>query len=76
MRVESSTLIQKPVGSVWDFYATRHIQNHPRWDPAVELQATSDDPIGLGTVLSSGASRGSVARPRGRWRWSSSSPRS
>ena len=51
MRVESSTLIQKPVGSVWDFYATRHIQNHPRWDPTIELQATSDDPIGLGTVI-------------------------
>jgi hypothetical protein len=51
MRVESSTLIQKPVGSVWDFYVTRHIQNHPRWDPAVELQAVSGDPIGLGTVI-------------------------
>jgi hypothetical protein len=51
MRVESSTLIQKPVGSVWDFYAARHIQNHPRWDPTIELQSTSDDPIGVGTVI-------------------------
>jgi len=51
MRVESSTIIQKPVGSVWDFYATCHIQNHPRWDPTIELRVTSDDPIGLGTVI-------------------------
>lgn len=51
MRVESSTLIQQPVGSVWDFYAVHHVQNHPRWDPTIELQATSDGAVGLGTVI-------------------------
>ena len=51
MRVESSTVIQVPVASVWDFYAVHHVQNHPRWDPTIELQATSDDPIALGTVI-------------------------
>lgn len=51
MRVESSTVIQQPVGSVWDFVAVHHVQNHPRWDPTIELQATSDDPIALGTVI-------------------------
>ena len=51
MRVESSTVIQQPAGSVWDFYAVHHVQNHPRWDPTIELQATSDEPVGLGTVI-------------------------
>jgi hypothetical protein len=49
--VESSTLIQKPVEAVWDFYAVHHVQNHPRWDPTIELQATFDDPIAPGTVI-------------------------
>jgi hypothetical protein len=51
MKVESSTVIQRPVGTVWDFYAVNHVQNHPRWDPTIELQATSDEPIGRGSVL-------------------------
>ena len=51
MRVESSTVIQRPVGSVWDFYAVHHLRNHPRWDPTIHLQATSEDPIALGTVM-------------------------
>jgi hypothetical protein len=51
MRVESSTVIQRPVGSVWDFYAVHHLENHPRWDPSVELEARSDEPIGPGTII-------------------------
>lgn len=51
MNVESSTVIQRPVGSVWDFYAVHHVENHPRWDPTIELQATSDDPIAVGTII-------------------------
>lgn len=51
MKVEVSTMIQRPVAIVWDFYAVHHIDNHPRWDPSIELQATSDGPIGVGTVI-------------------------
>jgi len=51
MRLEVSTVIQRPVAIVWDFYAVHHVDNHPRWDPSIELQATSDGPIGVGTVI-------------------------
>ena len=39
------------MGSVWDYYAVHHVKNHPRWDPTIELQATSDDPIAPGAVI-------------------------
>ena len=51
MQVEVSTVINKPVATVWEFYAVNHVENHPRWDPTLELEATSDDPVGLGTVI-------------------------
>lgn len=51
MRVEASTTIERPVADVWDFYAVHHVANHPRWDPTIELTATSDAPIGVGTVI-------------------------
>lgn len=51
MRVEASTTIGKPVSEVWDFYAVNHIANHPRWDETIELEATSEVPIGVGTVI-------------------------
>ena len=51
MRVEASTTIDRPVADVWDFYAVNHVANHPRWDETIELEATSDDPIGVGTVI-------------------------
>jgi Polyketide cyclase / dehydrase and lipid transport len=51
MRVERSILIQRPVGIVWDFYAVHHVENHPRWDPTIELRATADDPIAVGTII-------------------------
>ena len=51
MRVEASTTIDRPVASVWRFYAVDHVANHPRWDETIELEATSSDPIGVGTVI-------------------------
>lgn len=36
---------------VWDFYAVRHVEDHPRWDPDLELEMLSEGPIGLGTVI-------------------------
>jgi hypothetical protein len=51
MRIEVSTVIRRPVAIVWDFYAVHHVQNHPRWDPTIELRTTSEDPIGVGAVI-------------------------
>ena len=51
MRVEASTTIDRPVVDVWEFYAVNHVANHPRWDETIELEATSDGPIGVGTVI-------------------------
>lgn len=57
MKIEASTVIDRPVAVVWDFYAVHQIENHPRWDPSLELEATSDGPIGVGTVIKRRATR-------------------
>lgn len=51
MDLEVSTIIDRPVSTVWEFYAVDHVENHPRWDPSVELESASDDPIDVGTVI-------------------------
>jgi hypothetical protein len=51
VRIEVSEEIDRPVGVVFNFYAQDHVQNHPRWDPAIELWRTSDEPLGLGTII-------------------------
>lgn len=57
MQVEVSTTIDRPVSTVWDFYAVHHVDNHPRWDPTLELEVDSGDPIGVGTVIRRRADR-------------------
>ncbi|HKY48065.1 MAG TPA: SRPBCC family protein [Acidimicrobiia bacterium] len=57
MELYVSTIINRPVNTVWDFYAVRHVENHPRWDPSIELEETSDGPIGVGTVIKRRATR-------------------
>jgi len=44
-------VIDRPLAKVFHFYAREHVRNHPRWDPDIELQQTSDGPIGVGTVI-------------------------
>lgn len=51
MKLEVSTTIDRPVATVWDFYAVHHVENHPRWNPDLELVKSSEGPIGLGTVI-------------------------
>ena len=51
MIVDASITIDRPVTDVWQFYAVNHVTNHPRWDETIELEATSDEPIGVGTVI-------------------------
>ena len=51
VRVQVSQTIDRPVATVFRFYARDHVQNHPRWDPMMELEQISDGPIGVGTVI-------------------------
>lgn len=51
MKVEASVVIERPVKTVFRFYAYEHVRNHPRWDPDMALEATSPGPIGVGTVI-------------------------
>lgn len=49
--IEVSTVIERPVSDVFTFYADHHVENHPRWDPDIELWLDEDEPIGVGTVI-------------------------
>jgi hypothetical protein len=51
MELEVSTVVNRPLAVVWDFYAVHHVENHPRWDPDLELENTTGGPIGVGTVI-------------------------
>ena len=51
MKIDVSTVVDRPVATVWDFYAVHHVDNHPRWDPDLELERVSDGPIGLNTLI-------------------------
>lgn len=51
MELEVSTVVGRPVATVWDFYAVHHVENHPRWDPDLELENTTHGPVGVGTVI-------------------------
>jgi uncharacterized protein YndB with AHSA1/START domain len=51
MRLEVHEIIDRPPADVFRFVATDHVRNHPRWDPAMELEQVSDGPIGVGTVI-------------------------
>ena len=49
--LQLSQEIDRPVAAVFDFYAREHVRNHPRWDPHMQLEQESDDPIGVGTII-------------------------
>jgi hypothetical protein len=51
MKITVSTVIHRPVGDVWRWYAVEHVRNDPRWDPDMELEQISEGPIGLGTRI-------------------------
>jgi hypothetical protein len=44
-------IVQRPPETVFDFVATHHFENHPRWDPdLVEMSQTSPGPVRAGTT--------------------------
>jgi uncharacterized protein YndB with AHSA1/START domain len=48
LRVEK--VLHRPPETVFDFVATHHFENHPRWDPDVlEMRQTSPGTLGVGT---------------------------
>lgn len=51
MDIQEPTVIERPLAAVWDFCIVHHIENHPRWDPSIELESSSDDPIRVGSVI-------------------------
>ena len=58
--IRAERLVERPPEQVFDFVATAHFENHPRWDPdLVEMRRTSPGPMGPGTTAH-------VVRRRGR----------
>jgi uncharacterized protein YndB with AHSA1/START domain len=51
MKLELSEVINLPPAEVFRFIATDHVQNHPRWDPKMELSQLTEGPMGVGTVI-------------------------
>jgi hypothetical protein len=51
MQLDASEVIDRPPADVFRFYAIHHVQNHPRWDPDMELEQLTEGPIGVGTVI-------------------------
>jgi len=43
--------IDRPVATVFHFFAEEHVRNHSRWDPFIRLEQVSDGPIGVGTII-------------------------
>jgi Polyketide cyclase / dehydrase and lipid transport len=51
MRLEAAQLIHRPPDGLFQFVATDHFQNHPKWDPAVEkMTPTSPGPMAQGAT--------------------------
>jgi len=51
MLIEVSGDIDRPRQVVFRFYADEHVQNHPRWDPDIDLWMDQDAPIRVGTII-------------------------
>jgi uncharacterized protein YndB with AHSA1/START domain len=49
--LDLSKSIDRPPADVFRFYAENHVQNHPRWDPDMELEQLTEGPIDVGTVI-------------------------
>jgi hypothetical protein len=57
VKIQVSQVIDRSVSKVFHFFAYEHVQNHPRWDPNIELEQISDGPIRMGTMISRRNSR-------------------
>jgi len=48
---KESTVIDRPVATVFRMFAEEHVRNHPRWDPDIKLEQVSAGPMGVGTMI-------------------------
>jgi hypothetical protein len=49
--LRAERIVGLPPDEVFDFVATRHFENHPRWDPELlEMRQTSPGPVVPGTT--------------------------
>lgn len=51
VKVQVSQVIDRSAATVFHFFAYEHVRNHPRWDPDMQLDQVTDDPIGVGTII-------------------------
>jgi hypothetical protein len=51
VKAQALGLIERPVAEVFHFHAVEHIQNHPRWDPNMQLEDLTDGPMGVGKKI-------------------------
>jgi hypothetical protein len=51
VKIEVSELIDRPPEVVFQFIGAEHVQNHPRWDPAMELELLTPGPLGVGSIV-------------------------
>lgn len=51
VKAQASGVIDHPVSKVFQFHAVEHVQNHPRWDPNIELDHLTDGPMAVGKKI-------------------------
>jgi hypothetical protein len=51
VKAQASGVIDHPVHMVFQFHAVEHVQNHPRWDPDIQLDDLADGPMGVGKMI-------------------------
>jgi hypothetical protein len=51
LKIEMSEVINHPISDVFKFYVDDHLENHPRWDPEMQLSLATDGEVGIGTVF-------------------------
>jgi uncharacterized protein YndB with AHSA1/START domain len=51
MKLDVSESIERPPADVFRVVATKHLENHPRWDPQLSLVQETSGPIGVGTRI-------------------------
>jgi hypothetical protein len=53
MELQQSIEIARPPADVYEFVATGHAENHPRWDPAIsDMRQETPGPVAVGTEFS------------------------
>lgn len=51
VKAQASGIVDYPVSKVFQFHAVEHVQNHPRWDPNIQLDHLTDGPMAVGKKI-------------------------